>query len=139
MNTRLNEHELRQLAYRIWESEGKPAGQADRHWEMALAQAEAGEDQYVTGESFLGDRITPANETAIVGENPEFTRLTETELDTLEAETLSPLQQPLQGNVAAKKADKRKKVEPAFVASADAAISSKKRPGKKKSSDNLLV
>ncbi|WLH10274.1 DUF2934 domain-containing protein [Pseudomonas hefeiensis] len=34
---------IREFAYQIWESEGKPAGQETRHWEMArkLAEAEA--------------------------------------------------------------------------------------------------
>lgn len=35
---------VRQLAYRIWESEGRPSGQEQRHWDMALkiVQAERG-------------------------------------------------------------------------------------------------
>jgi len=34
---------IREFAYQIWESEGKPEGQEERHWEMArkLAEAEA--------------------------------------------------------------------------------------------------
>ncbi|WP_434705965.1 DUF2934 domain-containing protein [Pseudomonas sp. Z1-12] len=34
---------IREFAYQIWESEGKPTGQEKRHWEMArkLAEAEA--------------------------------------------------------------------------------------------------
>lgn len=34
---------IREFAYQIWESEGRPTGQDGRHWEMAhkLAQAEA--------------------------------------------------------------------------------------------------
>ncbi len=34
---------VREFAYQIWESEGKPQGQEARHWEMArkLAEAEA--------------------------------------------------------------------------------------------------
>lgn len=34
---------IREFAYQIWESEGKPDGQGERHWEMArkLAEAEA--------------------------------------------------------------------------------------------------
>ncbi|MGN8277976.1 DUF2934 domain-containing protein [Pseudomonas sp. SMN5] len=34
---------IREFAYQIWESEGKPTGQEERHWEMArkLAEAEA--------------------------------------------------------------------------------------------------
>jgi len=38
-----NDERIREFAYQIWESEGKPAGQETRHWEMArkLAEAEA--------------------------------------------------------------------------------------------------
>jgi len=34
---------IREFAYQIWESEGKPEGQEARHWDMArkLAEAEA--------------------------------------------------------------------------------------------------
>lgn len=35
-----NEQLVRQFAYQIWESEGKPDGQAMRHWEMACILAE---------------------------------------------------------------------------------------------------
>ncbi|MCS3840881.1 hypothetical protein HNR03_005509 [Pseudomonas sp. JAI111] len=37
------EKRIREFAYQIWESEGKPEGQDARHWEMArkLAEAEA--------------------------------------------------------------------------------------------------
>lgn len=39
-----NEHVVRQFAYQIWESEGRPEGQAARHWDMAckLAAGEMG-------------------------------------------------------------------------------------------------
>ncbi|MGV8917668.1 MAG: DUF2934 domain-containing protein [Pseudomonas sp.] len=38
-----DEKRIRDFAYQIWESEGQPHGQGDRHWEMArkLAEAEA--------------------------------------------------------------------------------------------------
>lgn len=32
---------VQQLAYQIWESEGKPEGQEARHWEMARKLAES--------------------------------------------------------------------------------------------------
>lgn len=37
-----NEQRIRELAHQIWESEGQPDGQAERHWQMAtqLAQSE---------------------------------------------------------------------------------------------------
>ncbi len=39
----VEEKRVREFAYQIWESEGKPEGQEERHWEMArkLAEAEA--------------------------------------------------------------------------------------------------
>lgn len=30
-----NEQSVRTLAHQIWESEGKPVGQAERHWKLA--------------------------------------------------------------------------------------------------------
>jgi hypothetical protein len=30
-----SEHEIRELAYYIWVSEGKPSGQSDKHWHLA--------------------------------------------------------------------------------------------------------
>ncbi|MCQ4308172.1 DUF2934 domain-containing protein [Pseudomonas stutzeri] len=38
-----NEQRIRELAYDIWVSEGRPHGEDERHWEMArkLAEAEA--------------------------------------------------------------------------------------------------
>ncbi|PRB80464.1 DUF2934 domain-containing protein [Pseudomonas sp. MYb185] len=30
-----DEQRIRELAYQIWESEGRPAGQEQRHWQMA--------------------------------------------------------------------------------------------------------
>jgi hypothetical protein len=29
------EHRIRELAHAIWEQEGRPEGQAERHWRMA--------------------------------------------------------------------------------------------------------
>jgi hypothetical protein len=40
MNT--TENRIRDLAYQIWESEGRPHGQAGRHWEMASKLADEG-------------------------------------------------------------------------------------------------
>lgn len=30
-----NEHEIRELAYYIWVTDGKPSGQSDKHWQLA--------------------------------------------------------------------------------------------------------
>ncbi|WDY56287.1 DUF2934 domain-containing protein [Pseudomonas sp. PSKL.D1] len=39
----VDEKRIREFAYQIWESEGKPTGEEERHWDMArkLAEAEA--------------------------------------------------------------------------------------------------
>ncbi len=34
-----NEHRIREFAYQIWESEGRPHGQCERHWNMACTLA----------------------------------------------------------------------------------------------------
>ena len=41
-----NEQRIREYAYQIWESEGKPHGQGERHWSMActLAKTQADSD-----------------------------------------------------------------------------------------------
>jgi hypothetical protein len=31
---------IRETAYRLWEEEGRPIGQADRHWQMATKLAD---------------------------------------------------------------------------------------------------
>lgn len=36
-----NENRVREFAYQIWESEGRPSGQEARHWEMACTLAAA--------------------------------------------------------------------------------------------------
>lgn len=39
----IDEQRIREFAFQIWESEGRPHGQHERHWKMAskLAEAEA--------------------------------------------------------------------------------------------------
>lgn len=37
----LNEERIREFAYQIWQSEGKPHGHAKRHWEMACKLVES--------------------------------------------------------------------------------------------------
>lgn len=38
----VDEERIRELAYQIWQSEGCPSGQHDRHWEMARKLAASG-------------------------------------------------------------------------------------------------
>jgi hypothetical protein len=42
----INEQRIREYAYQIWESEGRPNGQSERHWSMActLAKTQAESD-----------------------------------------------------------------------------------------------
>ncbi|RYY02336.1 MAG: DUF2934 domain-containing protein [Gammaproteobacteria bacterium] len=35
---------IRRVAHQIWEAEGKPDGQSDRHWKQASSLAQSGED-----------------------------------------------------------------------------------------------
>ncbi|MHB0775740.1 DUF2934 domain-containing protein [Halomonas sp. WWR20] len=44
-----DEQRIRQLAYRIWESEGRPEGAQQRHWDMAL--------KIVTAERTAGENV----------------------------------------------------------------------------------
>lgn len=34
-----NQQHLQELAYYLWVSEGKPEGQSNRHWQMAISMA----------------------------------------------------------------------------------------------------
>ena len=43
----VHENKVRELAYQIWESEGKPQGRAIRHWELACELAESEVDGYI--------------------------------------------------------------------------------------------
>ena len=60
-----NDKRIREFAYQIWESEGKPEGQDARHWEMArkLAEAEAlapSKSPKAAGSKAAGPRPRPA-------------------------------------------------------------------------------
>ena len=50
----LNENRVREFAYQIWESEGKPHGQHHRHWEMACKLAA---NQTVEGQTAAGNGL----------------------------------------------------------------------------------
>ncbi len=39
------EQRIRETAYHLWEEDGRPIGQAERHWEMARKLAEDAERQ----------------------------------------------------------------------------------------------
>lgn len=42
------EQRIRETAYHLWEEDGRPVGQAERHWEMARKIAEDAERQQMT-------------------------------------------------------------------------------------------
>lgn len=50
----IDEQRIKYFAYQIWQSEGEPEGQEERHWEMArkLAEAESSAPPVHTEESF---------------------------------------------------------------------------------------
>jgi Protein of unknown function (DUF2934). len=84
MNTHFQENKVRELAYSIWEAEGRPSGQEERHWYMALQQADDGsasEDGFISEE-----------------EGPLFAdggALTESALDSWDAAATNAAQDPL--------------------------------------------
>jgi hypothetical protein len=57
----LNEQQVREFAYQIWESEGKPMGHSERHWEMACKLA-ASHNDAAPNEVLAGDTDIPSKE-----------------------------------------------------------------------------
>ena len=58
-----DEERVRNLAYKIWESEGRPEGQQQRHWDMALKIVTAEREEGIDTE--LEDIGEPVEETPI--------------------------------------------------------------------------
>ena len=52
------EQRIREIAHRIWEQEGRPSGQEQRHWEMAEAIVR---DERLEGED-SGEDAEPTDE-----------------------------------------------------------------------------
>lgn len=131
MNTAINEHNLRELAYRIWEEEGRPPGQAERHWQMAMEKTNLEQGSFTTGENFLGETITSDN---VVGDERQYA-LQNNPFAEEGANT-----QQLQGSQPAKggKRKSSKNKDDETLASQDASAPTRKS-GKRKSSDNILV
>jgi hypothetical protein len=119
MNSGRNEREIQELAYTIWEAEGRPVGQAERHWNMALGLTGTVNDQSMLGENlsgdnFLGDSVNSSGLADIIPDSQQYSK----------SQIESP-QQVVQGS--------------ASRSSSTAESKNKKRPGKKKSSDSILV
>lgn len=94
MSTNMNDNTLQELAYRIWEAEGRPFGEAERHWQMALEQAQMGANGSTTTASipgnFLEDKTTQA---------------------AMEAEDLNTDQQPVVGSQPTEKIGGKRKTK----------------------------
>lgn len=56
-----NEHSIRECAYQIWESEGRPVGHDFRHWEMAckLVEGRNNKDADIPGSAHVLSVIAP--------------------------------------------------------------------------------
>ncbi|MBC6905415.1 DUF2934 domain-containing protein [Saccharophagus sp. K07] len=139
MNTGINESNLREIAYRIWESEGRPIGQAERHWLMALDQISA--DQKTTGDSFLGERINDGV-APLVPDSNDYSFQSELESSDSELDASLPenVQQSFAGHK--EKIGKRKKAkaknEETF-ADQNASPAPRKNSRKPKTSDNNIL
>ena len=123
MNNSRNEKEIQELAYTIWEAEGRPVGQAERHWNMAIGLAGAVNEQSMLGEnlsgsSFLGDGVNSGVVSDIIPNSREY----------------SESQSKVRQNKVQQAAQ-----DPNSQSTSTGESKSKKKPGKKKSSDNILV
>jgi hypothetical protein len=81
MNT--EEHRIREFAYQIWEAEGRPQGQHERHWEMARKLASS-QDQTVSRPVTRARKVTkpqPAPEMTPEAETRARTRAVRAKAD----------------------------------------------------------
>lgn len=62
-----DEMRIREFAYQIWESEGRPAGKHDRHWEMARKLVEA-ENQEAARPAIRNRKVTRPTEANLTPE-----------------------------------------------------------------------
>lgn len=62
-----DEMRIREFAYQIWESEGRPAGMHDRHWEMARKLVEA-ENQEAARPTISNRKVTRPTEANLTPE-----------------------------------------------------------------------
>jgi Protein of unknown function (DUF2934) len=56
-NRELGDQRLREIAHRIWEEEGRPEGQEQRHWQMAK---DIVGDEKIEGEDSQDDEEKPS-------------------------------------------------------------------------------
>lgn len=57
----IDEKRVREFAFQIWESEGKPEGQAERHWQMAIKLAESEASAPAASKSVKGKTLAAPN------------------------------------------------------------------------------
>ena len=57
------EQRIREIAHRLWEEEGQPADQAERHWQMAVKIVEEEEAAHAHPSSAHGAHTHVAEET----------------------------------------------------------------------------
>lgn len=72
-----DEQRIREFAYQIWESEGRPHGQDARHWEMARKLAEA-ESQPAEQPAGKVRRVSKPKTTTTTTATPAATKATRT-------------------------------------------------------------
>lgn len=157
MNTGMNDYDLQELAYRIWEAEGRPVGQAERHWQMALEQAQIQNELSTTGsstsgQSFLGEDMT--SDQHLLQDERQYALqnnpLDETAQTTMEATGANTAQQPLVSSqpsekIGGKRKTKTKAKSADTLADQDTgsktetATSKGGKTGKRKSSNNIFV
>lgn len=163
MNTGINENNLRELAYRIWEKEGRPIGQADRHWRMAMEQANLEQDTYTTGtyasgddlssgnsfasgDNFLGEKITPEDEAAILQDdrhyqmqnNPLSDESGQADYEAGELEVQQSVERQKPGKTKKRKSSAKIEDSETF-ATQDISEPRRARSGRRKSSDNNIL
>jgi hypothetical protein len=65
----IDEKRINEFAYQIWQSEGEPEGQEERHWEMArkLAEAESSSPPVHVQERSLDESSTPGESSSDPG------------------------------------------------------------------------
>lgn len=154
---KINERRVRELAYQIWESEGRPEGQHDRHWRMAhsLAEAEAsgsaGSEEPVKPR-FEGDsepekpailQEPPRRKGSLPKADPEVPA--EQTPDQEEGETVAPTPSPAERKSPAKAkptksaptvtpTEKQRKSKPSPAEQATPSAPAKRKPGAKQQS-----
>lgn len=127
------DHRIREFAYQIWESEGKPDGQAERHWDMARQLAEA---QNLGQELLNGDAKPKATRTRkkadAGGDVGNGLTAQETTAKVSKKAAADKAEKP----VKEAKADKPAKAEKAVKAAKADAADKPKKPKKAKATDN---